>query len=99
MKKLLTLDLISLRKATLILFFAIMLLSFSSCVALIDSLLGNSTCIEPGCDRDTSGHKAYCILHSDKEPVEVDTKTPYKIHQPLTEKDMKANIKLQRKNF
>ena len=72
MKKVLTLGIISLRKAALMILFVIILLSFSSCVTLFDALLGNTTCIEPGCDRDAFGKTSYCIIHSDREPVEVD---------------------------
>ena len=88
-------DLRFLRKTVLIVLFSIMLLSLSSCVTIIDSLLGNSTCIEPGCDRDARKHASYCIIHSDKEPVVVDTSNPYKLHKPQTSID----IKIKRKNY
>ena len=88
----------SLRKAALVVLLAFMLLSLSSCATIIDSLLGNSTCIEPGCDRDTSRHASYCIIHSDKEPVEVDVRNPYKLHKPLSEEEMKTKVKINRKN-
>lgn len=93
MKKELTLDIISLRKAALIILFVIILLSFSSCVTLIDALLGNTTCIEPGCDRDAFGKTSYCIIHSDREPVEVDTRNPYKLHKPIEHTDIKIKRK------
>ncbi len=99
MKKTLLFDLTSLRKVALIATISFMLLSFSSCATIIDTLLGNSTCIEPGCDRDTSRHSSYCIIHSEKEPVEVDVKNPYKLHKPLSDEEMKAKIKLTRKTF
>ena len=89
----------SLRKAALVVLLAFMLLSLSSCATIIDSLLGNSTCIEPGCDRDTSRHASYCIIHSDKEPVEVDVRNPYKLHKPLSEEEMKTKVKINRKNY
>ena len=99
MEKVLLLDVTSLKKVALIASIAIMLLSLSSCVALMDALLGNSTCIEPGCDRDTSGHSSYCIIHSEKEPVEIDTKNPYNLHKPLSEEEMKTKVKINRRNY
>ena len=89
MKKVLFLNLNALRRVALMVFFSIMLLSLTSCVSLIDALLGNSTCIEPGCDRDARAHSSYCIIHSDKEPVKVDTTNPYKLHKPLENTDVK----------
>ena len=89
MKKVLFLNLNALRRVALMVFFSIMLLSLTSCVSLIDALLGNSTCIEPGCDRDARAHSSYCIIHSDREPVEVDTSNPYKLHKPLDNRDVK----------
>ena len=79
--------------------FSIILLSFSSCVAIVNALLGTSTCIEPGCDRDALGYSAYCIYHSDREPVEVNTKNLYKVHKPLSEEEMKAKVKINRKAY
>lgn len=81
MKKVLLLDSAFLRKAALIATISIMLLSLSSCVSILNTLLGNSTCIEPGCDRDTRGRSSYCIIHSDREPIEVDVSNPYKLHK------------------
>ena len=95
MKKVLSVNLISLRKAVLIVMFSIMLISFSSCVTLIDTFLGNSTCIQPVCDRDTSGKLSYCIIHSDREPVDVDIRNPYKLHKPIEH----ADIKIKKKNI
>ena len=95
MKKEIFIGLVSFKKAVLIIWFSIILLSFSSCVTLIDALFGNSTCIQPGCDRDTSGKSSYCILHSDREPVEVDISNPYKLHKPIEHSD----IKIKRKNY
>ena len=89
MKKVLSLNSNAFRKTTSIVLFSIMLLSLSSCAAIIDSLLGNSECIEPGCDRDARAHSSYCIIHSDREPVEVDTSNPYKLHKPLDNRDVK----------
>ncbi|HZJ79855.1 MAG TPA: hypothetical protein VFC69_04685 [Dysgonamonadaceae bacterium] len=89
MKKVLFLNLNAWRRAALMVFFSIIILSFSSCASLIDALLGNSTCIEPGCDRDARAHSSYCIIHSDKEPVKVDTTNPYKLHKPLENTDVK----------
>lgn len=100
MKKEIFIDLFSFRKVALIILFSIILLSFCSCSTLIDALLGNSTCIEPGCDRDTSGNSSYCILHSDKEVIEVDTSNPYKLHKPLSEEEMmKTKVKIKRKTY
>lgn len=96
MKRVLFLSLNVLRKAAIVAFLSITVLSLSSCATIIDSLLGNSTCIYPGCDRETSGHKAYCILHSEMEPVEVDTKTPYKLHKPMSDDDMKTKIRMKK---
>lgn len=98
MKKVLLFSLSSLNKVVLIALLFIIFLSLSSCATIIDSLLGNSTCIEPGCDRDTSRHASYCIIHSDKEPVEVDVRNPYKLHKPLSEEEMKTKVKINRKN-
>ena len=95
MKKHLSEILISLRKITLIVIFPIMLITFSSCVSFIETLLGSSTCIQPGCDRDTSVKSSYCILHSDREPVEIDTRNPYKLLKPIENTD----IKIKRKNY
>lgn len=96
MKKVILLELSFLRKINTVVFFSIILLSLSSCTAIINSLLGNSTCIEPGCDRDTSGHASYCIIHSDKEPVEVDLSKPYKLHKPMSEEELKTKVKINR---
>ena len=95
MRKIAFIDLTSLRKTALIALFSIILLSLSSCATLIDSLLGNSTCIAPGCDNDTSGHASYCIIHSDREPVEVDTSKPYKLHKPLLEQEKRAKVNIK----
>lgn len=89
MKKVLFLNLNALRRVALMVFLSIILLSLSSCVSFIDALLGNSTCIAPGCDRDARAHSSYCIIHSDREPVEVDTSNPYKLHKPLDNRDVK----------
>lgn len=92
MKKVLFLNLNALRRVALMVFLSIILLSLSSCVSLIDALLGNSTCIAPDCDRDARdarAHSSYCIIHSDREPVEVDTSNPYKLHKPLDNRDVK----------
>ena len=94
MKKVLFLNLNVLRKFALIVFLALIFFSFSSCTTLIDALLGNSTCIYPGCDRDTFGKSSYCIIHSDSEPVEVDTKNPYKLHKPIESTDIKIKRKI-----
>ncbi len=99
MKKVLFLDLSFLRKSAMVVFFSIMLLSLSSCAAIINSLLGNSTCIEPGCDRDTSGHASYCIIHSDKEPVKVDLSKPYNLHKPLSDEEIKTKVNIKQKNY
>lgn len=96
MKKVLVLDLTSLRKSVLIVTISLMLISLSSCAAILDSLLGNSTCIYPGCDNDTTGHSSYCIIHSDREPVEVDTSNPYKLHKPMSEEEMRAKVKVKK---
>ncbi len=99
MKKVLLLNLNALRKVAIMAFFCIMLLSLFSCATIIDSLLGNSTCIAPGCDNNTSGHSSYCIIHSDREPVEVDTTNPYKLHKPLSEEEMmKTKVNIKKKN-
>lgn len=95
MKKVLSLDLTSLRKVALIATISLMLLSLSSCAALLDSILGNSTCIHPGCDNDTMGHSSYCIIHSDREPIEVDTRNPYKLHKPMSEEEIRAKVKIK----
>ncbi len=89
MEKVLFLNLNTLRRVALMVFLSIILLSLSSCVSFIDALLGNSTCIAPGCDRDARAHSSYCIIHSDREPVEVDTSNPYKLHKPLDNRDVK----------
>ena len=89
MEKVLFLNLNTLRRVALMVFLSIILLSLSSCVSFIDALLGNSTCIAPGCDRDARAHSSYCIIHSDKEPVKVDTTNPYKLHKPLENTDVK----------
>ena len=96
MKKVLYLDLSTLRKVVLITTISIILLSLSSCATILDSLLGNSTCIYPGCDRDTSRHSSYCIIHSEKEPIEVDTRNPYKLHKPMTEEEMRTKVKIRK---
>ena len=98
MKKVLFLNLKTLRKVALMLFFSIILLSLTSCATIIDSILGNSTCIAPGCDNNTSGHSSYCIIHSDREPIEVDVSKPYKLHKPLSEEEMRARVKIKKKN-
>ncbi len=98
MKKVLFLNLNALRRVALMVFFSIMLLSLTSCVSLIDALLGNSTCIEPGCDRDARAHSSYCIIHSDKEPIEVDTSNPYKLHKPMSDEEIKTKVNINRKN-
>lgn len=97
-KKVLLLDSTFLRKAAIVVFFSIMLLSLSSCVSILNTLLGNSTCIEPGCDRDTRGNSSYCIIHSDREPVEVDVSNPYRLHKTMSDEEMKARVKINRKN-
>ena len=86
-------DFISLKKIGVIVLYSIILLSFSSCATIVNTLLGTSTCINPGCDRETLGYAAYCIYHSDREPVEVNTKNLYKVHKPLSEEEMKAKMK------
>ena len=90
-------DFISLRKTGMIALLTILLLSFSSCASIVNTLLGTSTCVNPGCDRDALGYSAYCIYHSDREPVEVNTKNLYKVHKPLSEEEMKA--KMNKKYF
>jgi hypothetical protein len=99
MKKVLFLNSNALRKVVLMIFFSIMLLSLTSCAAIMDSLLGNSTCIEPGCDRDARKNASYCIIHSDKEYIEVDTSKPYKLHKPMSDEEMKTKVKINRKNY
>ncbi|NLZ95893.1 MAG: hypothetical protein GX921_08730 [Bacteroidales bacterium] len=95
MKKVSVIDFTSLKKTALIALLSIIFLSLSSCAAIIDSLLGISTCIEPGCDRDARKNASYCIIHSDKEHVEVDVSNPYKLHKPPADID----IKIKRKNY
>ena len=93
MKKEFFKDFIFLRKTGMIVLFTIMLFSFSSCATIVNTLLGTSTCINPGCDRDALGYATYCIYHSDREPVEVNTKNIYKVDKPLSEEEMKAKMK------
>ena len=97
MKKVLSLNSNAFRKTTSIVLFFIMLLSLSSCAAIIDSLLGNSECIEPGCDRDARAHSSYCIIHSDREPIEVDVSKPYKLHKPMSDDEMKTKIQVNKR--
>ncbi len=86
-------DFISLRKTGVIAILTIMLLLFSSCASIVNTLLGTSTCVNPGCDRDALGYSAYCIYHSDREPVEVNTRNLYKVNKPLSGDVMKVKIK------
>lgn len=98
MKKVLFIDLISLRKNTLIILFAITLLSFSSCVSLVDALLGDTACAHPGCNSNASGRTAYCHFHvpptiSETDHVKIDSKNAYKLHKPIEPTDVKIKKK------
>lgn len=100
MKKVATSDLISLKKSALIVLFAIMILSFSSCASLIDALLGETACAHPGCNSNASGRTPYCHFHvpptiSENEPVNIDYNNAYKLHKPIEPTD----IKIKRKNY
>ena len=98
MKKELSENLISLRKAVLIVMFSIMLISFSSCASLIDALLGETACAHPGCNSNASGKTAYCHFHvpptiSENDHIKIDNKNAYKLHKPIEPIDIKINRK------
>lgn len=100
MKKELILDFVSLKKSALIVMFSIMLLSFSSCVSLIDALLGDTACAHPGCNSNASGKTAYCHFHvpptiSENDHIRIDSKNAYKQHKPIEHTD----IKIKKKNY
>lgn len=98
MKKVVTSDLVSLKKSTLVVIFAIMLLSLSSCGSLVNALLGETACAHPGCNNNASGRTPYCHFHvpptiSENEPVKIDYNNAYKLHKPLAPIDVKIKKK------
>lgn len=97
MKKVLLLSQNTFRKVAVIVCFFIMLFTFSSCSTFIDTLLGKRTCIQPGCDNDARVNSSYCIIHSDREPVEVDVSKPYKLHKPMSDEEMKTKIQVNKR--
>lgn len=100
MKKVLFLNFNALRKVALMVIFALILFSFSSCTTLVDALLGDTACAHPGCNSNASGRTAYCHFHvpptiSENDPIKIDSKNAYKLHKPLESTD----LKIKKKNY
>lgn len=91
-------DFISLRKTVMIALLTILLLLFSSCAAILDTIVGDSSCAHPGCNNNKSAHTAYCHYHipptlKDVKHTEIESKNAYKVHKPLSGDVMKVKIK------